>query len=206
MRRLSALLLLCCLPMLAIADNASLGRLFLTPAERAALDVVRQNSKPPEKLVKADEAAVDEEKDTAAIAPVPPPVLPVVTVGGYVKRSDGKSTVWINGKPMQEKDTTKDVEIGRLQGNTNEVKIKLPSTGKTVNLKAGQSYDPASDRVADNLKNLPHDTIAPTVAAPPPGKASETTMQKDKGKEPQTKEGAAVDSAAKPASALPPSR
>jgi hypothetical protein len=201
MMRLSALLLLCCLPMLAVADNAQLGRLFLTPAERAALDMVRQNSKSPERLVKAGEAAGNEENDTAASAPAP--TLPIVTVHGYVKRSDGKGTVWVNGRPVQEKDATKEVEIGRLRGNTNQVQIKLPSTGQTVNLKAGQSYDPASGKVVDNLKDLPHDTITPTVATSP-GKALEPTMEKGKGS--RTKEDAAAGSAAKSASALPPSR
>lgn len=200
MMRLSALLLLCCLPTLAAADNAPLGRLFLTPAERASLDVVRQNSKPPERLVKAGEAEDNEENDTAArSAPVPTP--PIVSVHGYVKRSDGKGTVWINGRPVQEKDPTKDVEVGRLRGSTDQVQIKLPSTGQTINLKAGQSYDPASGRVVDNLKDVPLETNAP-MAAESRGIASEPTMEK--GKKTWKKEGA--DSTTKPASALPPSR
>lgn len=159
MTRLPALLLLCCLPMLVLADDARLGRLFFTPAERAALDVVRQNSKPPEKLVKAGDGAEDEDKVTEAGAPEP--TLPIVTVHGYVKRSDGKGTVWVNGKPVQEKDATRDVEVGRLRGNTNQVQIKLPSTGQTINLKAGESYDPASGRVGSLREIAPAAQTAP---------------------------------------------
>jgi hypothetical protein len=152
--------------MFAAADNAPLGRLFLTPAERASLDVVRQNSKPPEKIVKAGDGVDDEEKASAASAP--PAALPIVTVHGYVKRSDGKGTVWINGKPVQEKDSTKEVEVGRMRGDTNQVQIKLPSTGQTVNLKAGQSYDPASGRVGSLREISPAAQTAPVEPAAKP--------------------------------------
>ncbi|OGV73904.1 MAG: hypothetical protein A3B82_01070 [Methylophilales bacterium RIFCSPHIGHO2_02_FULL_57_10] len=200
MMRLSVLLL-CFLPALAAANDTRLGRLFLTPAERASLDIVRQNSKPPEKLVAAGEA----ENDKTDAAPVALEAPPIITVHGYVRRSDGKGTVWVNGVPVQEKSTEKGFEVGRLQGNANQVQIKVSGTGKTVGIKAGQSFDPASGKVVDSLKDLPHDAITPTVAASP-GKVSEPAMEKDKGKESSTKEGAAADSAAKPASALPPSR
>ena len=197
MMRLSVLLL-CFLPALAASDDTHLGRLFLTPAERASLDIVRQNSKPPEKLVQAGER----EDNKTDIAPAPPEALPVVTIHGYVKRSDGKGTVWVNGVPVQEKSAEKGFEVGRLQGNTNQVQIKLSGTGKTVNIKAGQSFDPASGKVVDNLKGLPHDAIAPTVAASP-SKVSRPALMKDM--EPSMKEGAA-DSSNNPASASPPSR
>jgi hypothetical protein len=199
MMRLAALLFACCLPLPAVSDTAPLGRLFLTPGERAALDVVRQNNKLPDKLVKAGEAA-DDEKDTIAIAPA----QPVVTVHGYVKRSDGKGTVWVNGRPVQEKDATKEVEVGRLRGNTDQVQLKLPGSGKTVSLKAGQSYDPASGRVVDNLKDLPHDTVAPAANATP-GNTAQSSNEKGVGKESSTKD-AAAGNAVKPAPALPPSR
>jgi len=137
------LILLLSLPLSAVAaEPAQLGRLFLSPGERAALDVVRQNSRPPERIITPGADGEDEE-----VVDAPAAALPVVTVHGYVKRSDGKGTVWINGQPVQEKSATKNVEIGRLQGGANEVQVKLPSTGQTVKLKAGQSYDPASGKV-----------------------------------------------------------
>jgi len=197
MMRLSVLLL-CFLPALAASDDAHLGRLFLTPAERASLDIVRQNSKPPEKLVQAGER----EDNKTDIAPAPPEALPVVTIHGYVKRSDGKGTVWVNGVPVQEKSAEKGFEVGRLQGNANQVQIKLSGTGKTVSIKAGQSFDPGSGKVVDSFKDLPHETVAPTVATPP-DKASVPAVKKDV--EPSMKEGA-TDSSNKPVSASPPSR
>lgn len=165
--------MLAMLPMIAFsAEEKPLGRLFLTPAERASLDSVRQNSRPPEKIVTPGNPDQDEDiVETAA----PPPV---VTVQGYVKRSDGKGTVWVNGRPVQEKASTKDVEIGKLQGKSNEVQVKLPSTGQTVKLKAGQSYDPASGKVGSlreiaPVAEIPSATSAPEKAA---AESAKTTL------------------------------
>lgn len=194
------ILLLCCAPLLAAAADQPFGRLFLTPAERAALDVVRQNSKPPERIVKAGENKDDEE--LAASAPVAAP--PIITVHGYVKRSDGKSTVWLNGRPMQEKEATKDIEVGRLQGNTNQVQIKLPGTGQTVKLKAGQSYDPTSGEVADSLKDLPQHAKTEPVAATS-SKTAGATAGKGKAMENGQNDGAINKNANATPTASPPS-
>ncbi len=145
-----AALLICCLPALCQAETARIGRLFLSPAERATLDVIRQNSKPPERIIKADEPPVVEEAETRVEAP-PTPAQAVV-VQGYVRRSDGKGTVWVNGQAVQEKTAVKDFEIGRLRGDTDQVQIKLPQSGKTIGVKPGQRYDPASGRIANMLK------------------------------------------------------
>lgn len=142
-----------------------LGRLFLTPAERAALDIVRQNSAPPEQIPGRAEAEDEEAPQAQAAAES----LPVITVHGYVKRSDGKNTVWVNGKPVQKKSGEKSYEVGRLQGNTGRVPIRVPATGQTVKLKAGQSYDPASNQVVDSLRDLPPrqpDSIPPAEKSP----------------------------------------
>jgi hypothetical protein len=177
------ILLLYCLPSLAMADATHLGRLFLTPAERTALDIVRLNNKPPEKIIKAGEKSENEQDDTAE-APSPPPV---VSVHGYVKRSDGKGTVWVNGQPVQEKVATKDIEVGRLRGNTNQVQIKLPATGQTINLKAGQSYDPASGKVVDSYRDLPTEAIPGKETLKPVAKKGEVAgKEKPIDKAPET--------------------
>lgn len=183
------LILLLSLPLSVVAaEPAQLGRLFLSPAERAALDVVRQNSRPPERIITPGADGEDEE-----IADAPAAAPPVVTVHGYVKRSDGKGTVWINGQPAQEKSSIKDVDIGRLQGNANEVQIKLPSTGQTVKLKAGQSYDPASGKVgtlreiAPTAHALPVEPVEKKPAAPgKPDAAAPTTAKSSVSESPAT--------------------
>lgn len=83
-----------CLLALLAGDAAAvdLGRLFLTPPERERLDRLRRG-----------------EPVTAPLAaPAAPAPDPAIT--GFVKRSDGKHTVWIDGRPV----TTSDPRAGSL--------------------------------------------------------------------------------------------
>ena len=67
-----------------------LGTLFFSPEERARLDQKRRGDlEPPPKAA----AAATEHGRPAA--PARPPVLT-----GYVQRSDGRDTVWINGRAV----------------------------------------------------------------------------------------------------------
>ncbi len=124
-----------------------LGRLFTLPAERSNLDYLRQNKK---KLVLpvVSEAPID----TVEAAPI---VLPeAVNLQGYVKRNDGKDgTVWVNNQALQENSSNKDVRVGRLSENSNRVPIKLSGNGRSLNLKAGQVYDPQTGRVREARNN-----------------------------------------------------
>jgi hypothetical protein len=64
------------------AGAADLGTLFTTPEERARLDRIRRGDPP------AGEETATSGRTSA----------PVMT--GYVKRSDGRNTVWIDGSPV----------------------------------------------------------------------------------------------------------
>jgi hypothetical protein len=80
-RFLVALALLAASGSLAAAE---LGTLFHTPEERARLDRVRRG-----------------EPAVASVQPgaeAPAPQMPEVT--GFVRRSDGRNTVWIDGRPV----------------------------------------------------------------------------------------------------------
>jgi hypothetical protein len=66
----------------AIASAAELGTLFNTPEERQRLDRLRRG----------------EPTTAAAAANRDPTRTPQVT--GFVKRSDGRNTVWIDGVPV----------------------------------------------------------------------------------------------------------
>ncbi len=75
---LSALMLLAYLPPEASAQG--LGRLFFTAQERAKLDSSRSNAVlGPQEALMANEAAAK--------------------INGFVKRSDGPATVWLDGTP-----------------------------------------------------------------------------------------------------------
>ena len=82
-RHSRALLVASCLAA-AAAGAADLGTLFTSPEERARLDRIRRGDPP---ATTAEGAATP--LSTRA---------PVVT--GYVKRSDGRNTVWIDGAPV----------------------------------------------------------------------------------------------------------
>lgn len=135
--RPAVLLMLLWLPYSALAAEP-LGRLFMTPAERASLDLIRQNT---------NTANLNEQEvvpETAAKTP------DSISIQGYVKRSDGrKSTVWINNNPIQENQGNAEVQVGKLGKDSNQVQVTLPASGKSVNLKAGQTYDSATDSVHD---------------------------------------------------------
>lgn len=71
-----------------------------------------------------------------------------INLQGYVKRSDGKDgTVWVNGEALQENSGNHDVQVGDLTKNSNAIPIRIPANGKRISLKAGQVYDPESNRV-----------------------------------------------------------
>ena len=67
----------------AAAGAEPLGRLFHSPAERSALDSMRKTKLQPQKPA----APRPSEPQTAQL-------------DGYVLRSDGKSTLWVNGSAV----------------------------------------------------------------------------------------------------------
>ena len=123
-----------------------IGHLFTSPAERSNLDYLRQTKK---KLIAP--VIIDASAETI-YAPAPAPiVLPeAVNLQGYVKRNDGKQgTVWVNNQALQENSSNKEVQVGRLSEGSNRVPIKLSANGRRLNLKAGQVYDPESNKVRE---------------------------------------------------------
>ena len=122
-----------------------MGRLFTSPAERSNLDYLRQTKK---KLIAP---VIIDAAETVEAPEASPIVLPdAVNLQGYVKRNDGKQgTVWVNNQALQENSRNKEVTVGRLSDSSNRVPIKLSANGRRLNLKAGQVYDPESNRVRE---------------------------------------------------------
>lgn len=118
---------------LAHADGLS-GRLFYTPTERTQLEAGRN-------------------RPTPAPAENPARTPPDTLFNGYVLRSDGRATQWINGEPRP------------LQHAPNSPgKLKLPATPA---LKPGQEYDTQSGRVLESYER-PLPTV-PAVQSAAPG-------------------------------------
>ncbi len=128
------------------APDADFGRLFSTSQERIMLDSLRQN-----RVLKTVRP-----QNSSPAAPVAVELPEPVTMQGYVKRSDGATTLWINNQPVQENSALDQVEIGRLSSQKNATRnssdslhIRIPATGKQVRLKAGQVYAPETDQVVE---------------------------------------------------------
>lgn len=140
----------------------AIGRLFFTPAERASLDIIRQNSKAPDKII----TAIDQSGDSKSeLENIPVESTKPVTLQGYVGRSDGKNTVWVNNQAMSEKTATRELSVGKIQKNNGQVQITITGTEKkSISLKAGQIYDPNSDKIYNYAKDVPEQE--PTEAKP----------------------------------------
>ena len=111
----------------ASADAQQLGRLFTTPAERTALDRQRGGLPPP----------------TVVEPALPPPAalpaaLPAsVSVDGFVRRGNGKATVWINQQAQED---------ARIDGAA--VSLPLPAGGR-IRVQPGQRLDPVTGKVEE---------------------------------------------------------
>jgi len=108
-------------------EAQELGRLFFTPQQRADLDARRK-------------ARVPDKPAAAAVA------SPVTRLDGYVKRSDGPSTVWINGESITEGAP----DAPRIdRGPSGSVSIGVGEGGGRVRMKPGESLDRGNGEVRD---------------------------------------------------------
>ncbi len=132
------------------ATGADLGRLFFTPAQRATLDNARKQN------IRIEIGA---EKEPAVAVPLPQNV----SVNGVVRSSDGKSTVWLNNRPV----------TGRSEGginvstnkNDDRVTLKVPETGRSIDLKVGQTVEIVSGTIQEGYSR--RTTPKPEVKAAP---------------------------------------
>jgi len=138
------LLALCCvvvaLPVPAGAQEP-LGRLFFTPAQRLSLDVTRTN--------RARTALSTERTEDTT------PLVQTITYGGVVRRSDGKSTAWFNNRPFNDQELAGGANIvGRVRPD-GSVTLRVPQSGRSVNLKPGQSVELLSGAVEEAYSRKP---------------------------------------------------
>jgi hypothetical protein len=137
------------------------GRLFFTPAQRAALDVAR---------TQRARALLANEKPEQEAAPVPQ----TITYGGMVRRSDGKSTVWINNQPVNDREPLGGAIVGQVRPD-GSVTLQVPQSGRSVNLKPGQSVELLSGTVEEGFSRrleVSKPEPKPTVKPAPEGKAA----------------------------------
>jgi hypothetical protein len=108
-----------------------LGRLFFTAEQRAALDARRKARVP--------------DKPAAVVV-----ASPVTRLDGFVKRSDGRSTVWVNSESLPEGPADAP-RIGASRSDPNRVSVPLGEGGRRATLKPGEVLDRGSGEVRDVL-------------------------------------------------------
>ncbi len=101
-------------------DPQALGRLFSTPQQRQELDRRR--------ALNIQETIVIQENR--------------MRLDGYVARSSGKTTTWVNGVPANDLYRSKD---------PSKVAIRPGDGEASVSLKVGQTLDKARDAITDEL-------------------------------------------------------
>lgn len=134
-----------------------LGRLFTTPAERDALDRLRQSQRG--QLLEQTPTS-EAPETTPTLEPEPVPSQPL-SVQGYIRRSDGgKGTVWINHQPLQEGSDNGQVQVGKL--NKNGIPVIIRENGRNVRLKAGQVFNPETGEITErNVHATEPDALPP---------------------------------------------
>jgi len=133
-RALPALAGILLLTTAAAAAAQELGRLFFTPEQRAELDA-RRKARVPDKP-----AAVLIES-------------PSTTLDGYVKRANGKSTVFLNGEPVTEGADAKRAQVVPSRDDPSRAALELGDGGRRIPLKVGESLDRGTGEVSDVIGN-----------------------------------------------------
>jgi hypothetical protein len=119
----------------------SLGRLFFTPDQRAALEELRYQ-KPV--VVKIPEIIFEEEP----VVETEKPNIGNIEVNGLVYRSNGKSTAWVNRVNSYDGNLSNEylqIDAGNIKPD--DVEIVMPINDTKINLKAGESFDPEAGEV-----------------------------------------------------------
>ena len=174
----------------------SFGRLFLTPEQRVQLEAARaQRDRRLPITVEAE--------STQAPAPAVAQGPSIVTYDGMVRRSDGKSTVWLNGKPVNERNRAQpehEVSITGLR-NDGAVSVAIPQADRRASLKVGQSLEVTSGTIEESYlrrATVPRVAEQALVTAPvAPGPMTATTkpvarpLRPSEGKEADPESGAA---------------
>lgn len=105
------------------AEDAELGRLFLTPQQRQDLERRRATN-----VVQTPTATVTAEN--------------LITINGRVTRSGGKGTTWINGQAQNDMPAGKDSSAVSLSPGEGE---------QAITLRIGQTLDKGKGEILDGL-------------------------------------------------------
>ncbi len=113
----------------ALAQESSIGKLFFTPERRAALDSQRRLDVRQARVIEGEKLSVD----------------------GVVRRSSGKSTVWINGVAHHDRIPASEVQPRISERDPSRVMLQA-GDGPPASLRVGESIDRATREERDGLE------------------------------------------------------
>lgn len=181
---LTSVLLIALLPISSARANPEQhGRLFLTPAQRAALDEARRR-----KVTELPKTVVKKTASPRTVKVEPPRPSGNVVLNGMVRRSDGETTIWVNGVSMPTDAQTGKVQVAPVSGQTGVVQIPGSNASSNVELKVGQKLDMSSGTVTESYANR---APAPSMANPPSRRAAERRPWRQPRKEQASPDGEA---------------
>jgi hypothetical protein len=153
-----------------------IGRMFFTPGQRGSLDIARTQRA---RTTLANDRTAEEAT----------PQAQVVTYSGVVKRSDGKSTVWINGRSVNDNEAIGGSVVGTIRSDGG-ITLSVPQSSRSVNLKPGQSIDLLSGTIEEGYSRKPLVTVEPKPAAKdaPEGKPAAKPAAQDRAAEERARE------------------
>ena len=125
----------------AVGAAQPVGRLFFTPGERAQLDAARSAKRVPEPATTAGAAKPSEP---------PPPETQTITYNGIIRRSDGKSILWLNSRATDEKEALSNLPVSGRVRPDGGVTLQVPGGGGTIDLKVGQRAELQTGRVSES--------------------------------------------------------
>jgi len=123
-----------CLTVPVVAQDVLQGRLFTTPQERAQLDLLRQKER------QHPAASADSADSTGT------PEFEEATLDGYVTRSSGKNTAWINQTPHSEAEQVNSLKVVQMPGHVAQISM-LTRDGRRVKVKVGDTLDRVTGKV-----------------------------------------------------------
>ena len=106
-----------------------LGRLFLSPDQRTALDA-RRKAKIPDRSPASAETSYSR-------------------LDGYVQRASGPSTVFVNGEPIVTDADSGGIRAQPSKGDPRKIAISVGETEQPVELRVGQTLERVTGTVAD---------------------------------------------------------
>jgi hypothetical protein len=143
MKRLVTAFVIVVLAPLAVAAPP-LGRFFFTQEERVELDAAR---------VKKKHAPAAAPKPPPEVAPAARPTARVVTYGGIVRRSDGRSMLWLNDRLGDEDDALARLNLSGRVRDDGSVSLHARDDTKAIEVKVGQTVHVHTGEVVERTRS-----------------------------------------------------